>query len=165
LAGEHQRLAGDEALQLRKRYDRARKGDGADRSADAHLDQAGAADGADDADPVSLGIEEGRGGDEDRGHADEAVESGDKLRQRRHLNAKGDGGTDCAADNDADEDKPVAHHFRREERGDDGDGHAGHAVEIACARALGRREASQCHDEADGGHQIGQRGHGLGHLC
>ena len=106
-----------------------------------------------------------RGGDEHRGEADQRVECRDKLRQRRHLDAQRDEGADAAADDDAEEDQPVAQ--------------AAHAVMGSVAitatampimpnrlpwrDVTGRRQPAQRQDEQDGGDQIGERGEAGGH--
>ena len=101
LTGEHQRRAGDQPLELRERDDRTGEGDRADRGSNRQFDQAGGLDGARGADAVSVGREIRGGGDRDGGKPDQAVESGDQLRQRRHLDFQRDHGADGAADHDA----------------------------------------------------------------
>ncbi len=54
------------------------------------------------ADAEALRRVERRGRHEHRRQADQRVEGGDQLRQRRHLDALGDDGADRAADGDAD---------------------------------------------------------------
>lgn len=68
------------------------------------------------------------------------MESGDKLGHVGHLHFAGDIGADAATEAKAADDQQPAHPItggRDEERGDHGDGHADHAVEIALAGGTG----------------------------
>src|SRR5438132_216827 len=85
LPSEGQRPARDQPLQFGKSDDRAGKGDRADCQPDRHLDKARRVDRAADADTVGLRRGEGRRRNAHRGEADQAVEGGNQLRQRRHL--------------------------------------------------------------------------------
>ncbi len=167
LPGEDERLARDQALQLGEGDDRAGEGDGADRGAETHLGEAAARDGAGRADTVGLRRREGGRGDADRGKADEAVERGDELRQRRHLDLERDVGADGAADQDAEDDdrKAAEDDVRRRQRGGDRDHHAGDAVEVAGARRHRRAQAAQRHDEADRGDEIEEGREVFAHCC
>ena len=66
-----------------------------------------------DADAEGLGRDEGGGGHEHRGEADQRMEGGHELRQRRHLDAPGHEGADRAADHQAPDDQPGRDHARR----------------------------------------------------
>ena len=82
-------------------------------------------------------VERGRR-DEHRGKADQRVERRDQLRHRRHRDAPGDDGADAAADGDAGDDQAqvsASRSRRSEQRRDDGDRHADHAVAVALPRA------------------------------
>ncbi len=83
-------------LSLRKAITEPGKGDGADRDAEAEFDPADRIDHQErrlgdrrDAgrDAERFGIEESGSADQHRGEADQAVEGGNKLRHRRHLDA------------------------------------------------------------------------------
>ena len=154
LVGEDQRLAGDQPLELGEGDDGAGEGDRADGRAERHLDQRALGDGPGDADAVGLGRVEGRERDEHRGQTDQRVEGGDELRQGGHLDLAGDDVADAAADRDAEHDHPVGLDDGQGQRGQHGDGHAGHAEDVALAGGLGAGQAAQGHDEAHRGGQI-----------
>ena len=109
-------------------------------------------------DPERLGVEVSRRADQHRGHADEAVEGGDQLRHRRHLDlARGD-----QADPAADEHRRRRSRAERRDlvgrkRRDDSNRHAEHAGAIAAAAALRARQAPQRENEADARDQIGEQ--------
>ena len=117
-------------------------------------------DGAGRADAEGLRrIERGRG-DQHRGHADQRMEGGDKLRHRRHRDAARDDGADAAADGDtADDHRPGQRvgRPRHGKRGEHGNGHAGHAEIVALPRGLRRRQPAQRQNEQDAGDEIKQR--------
>ncbi len=69
-----------------------------------------------DADAVGFRCGEGCRRDADRGETDQAVERGDQLRQRRHLDLLRDVGADRAADDEAEQDQPAAHDRGRQQR-------------------------------------------------
>jgi hypothetical protein len=115
------------------------------------------------ADAVGLRrVERGRG-NRDRGQADQRVERGHELGQRRHLDLERDQGADRAADHDCGQDLAVGEHARHRHRGADGDRHADHAYQVALPRRLGRGKTPQCEDEADRRDQVGEAGDLLAH--
>ena len=137
LASEDEGPAGHQTLQFGEGYDRAGKGDGTDRHADRHLDEAAAVDRTAHANPVGLRKGEGSRRDADGGKANQAVERRNQLRQCRHLNSQRDIGADRAADQNADDDQPKAHDMRGHQSGDHRDDHAGDPVDVAGSRRLG----------------------------
>ncbi len=155
LAGEDQRLAGDQPLELGEGDDRAGEGDGADRGAEAHFHQAADLDGAVRADDaIGRGGIKGGGGDADGGEADQAVEGRDQLRQGRHMDAPRQHGADGTTDRDADDDEPIGLHMRRRQRRADGDHHAGDAEAVAALRRFGELRPRRAHDETDRGDEV-----------
>jgi len=64
-------------------------------------------------------------------HADQAVEGGNELGQRRHLDAQRDKSADRPADGDAGDDRGVVHHARLGQCRTDGDDHADDAEAVA----------------------------------
>ena len=158
LAGKHQWPAADQSLQFGEGDDRTGKGDGADRHADRHLDQTGALDSTRHTDAKILWRAERRDGDADRGEANQAVERRHQLRQRRHLNLQRDVCPNGSADNDTGDDQPIADHVGNQQRRDNGDHHAGDAVQIAGSRRSRRGQAAQRQDETNGRYQIEKGG-------
>ena len=110
---------------------------------------------------VELGrVVQRRGGDQHRGHADQAVEPRDQLRHRGHRDAPRDDHPDRAADRDPEQNQQVIAEARvrqGEQREQDGDRHAGDADPVALAGRGGRAQAAQREDEADRGREIAQR--------
>ena len=91
LAGERDRRALHQRLQLGERDQRAGEGDRADRQAERHLDQAFRPHMRRRyVDAERLRRVQRGGGHEHRGQADQGVEGGDQLRQGRHLDAAGE---------------------------------------------------------------------------
>ena len=83
------------------------------------------------ADAIALRSVEGRCSDQHRRHADQRVESGDKLRHRRHRDLTGDNRPNDAADRQAagnDGEREDVHRPGHPQRRCDGDRHADHAV-------------------------------------
>src|SRR6185295_8813482 len=138
--------------------DRAGEGDGADRGADAHLDQALELDAAAVlGDAVGGGVREGGRGDRHCGEAHQRVERGHELGQRRHLDAQRDERADRAADEERHDDPAVGLDDRLQHGGDDCDHHADDAEEIPAARGDRRGKPAQRHDEADRGDEVRER--------
>ena len=158
---QQDRRARHVAVQLRERDHRARERDGADRDAQAHLDQALRFDRARFADPEGLRAVERRRRDQHGGQTDEAVERGHQLRHRGHRDAPRDARADDAADGKAGDDQSPGQrvaHACDEQRRDHGDDHADDAVAVAVARALGRRQSAQREDEQHARDEIGEGG-------
>ena len=149
-ARQDDRLAAHPPVELEEGDDRAGEGERADRGAERHLDAA-------------LGMDLAIGGDaegfrriiggrrhEDGGETDQRMEGGDELRHGRHGDAPGGDRADGAADGDAGDDQgpgEPACRRREQQRRDDGDPHADHAVEIALPRRFRARQPAQRHDE------------------
>ena len=110
------------------------------------------------ADAERLGRVQRRRRDEHRRQADQRVERGDELRQRRHLDAPRDHGAHAAADRDGDEDQHVAaaRHALLQQRRHDGDRHADHAEAVALPRGDRAGKPAQRQDEQDAGDEIGE---------
>ena len=98
-------------------------------------------------DTVCLGVIKRGRRHEHRGHTDEAVESGDQLRQRRHLDPQRHNRPDCTADQNAENDQPVADDARMDECRHHGDDHADNAEDVALSRRLRIAQAAQRQDE------------------
>ena len=160
--GQQDRLAAHVAVQFQESDDRAREGDRANRDAKAHLDPAGVVDALGSEDPERIGIEIGGRADQHRGHADEAVEGGDELRHRRHLDAPRGDEADRAADGDGGDDFGQAGDLVDEQRRADGDRHADHAEPVAPLAGGRARQPAQGEDEADTGDEIGDEDPGRG---
>ena len=86
-AGQQDRLAAHASVELGEGDDRAGKGEGADGDAEAHLDQALAADAIALEDAERLRRIERRRRHEHRRQADQRVERRDQLRHLRHLDS------------------------------------------------------------------------------
>ena len=119
-----------------------------------------------DADAEGVGRDERRRRDEHRRQADQRVEGGHELRQRRHLDAQATTAPIAPPIDQAADDQPGRDDARRRHGDADRDHHADDAVEVAGARRHGRAQPAQRHDEADGGDQIAVGGEFLGdHPC
>ena len=113
------------------------------------------------ADVEGLRAVERRGRNEHRCQPDEAVERGHQLRHRGHRDAPRDDRADDAADGEPGDDQSPGQciaYARDEQRRDDGDDHADHAVAVAVARAFGRRQAAQRENEQHARDEIGEGG-------
>ncbi len=89
-------------------------------------------------------------GDEDRRETDQRMEGRDELRHLRHGDAARDDGADATTDDEAHDDEPPGERVLRlqhRERRHDGNRHADHAVGVALARRLGRRQAAKRENE------------------
>ncbi len=161
LALEHQRLAGDQALQLGEGDDRAGERDGADRRAQRHFDQARELDarvGARLAMPKAAGLDSA------------AAATNTAARPTRLWNAATSWGSAViwmrAATtvpiappiSSADGDRDVVDDAGLGHGGDDRDHHADHAETVAPARRDRRGQPAQRQDEAHRGDQIEEGG-------
>ena len=154
------RLARHPPRKLEEGDDRAGEGDGADRRAKRHLDQALRVDRAGSADAEGIRRIEGGRRHEHGRQADQRMEGRDQLRHRRHGDAPRDHRADAAADRDAaDDHRPGQRLLRRRhgQRREHGNRHADHAEIIALPRGLRRRQPAQRQDEQDAGDEIEQR--------
>ena len=154
------RLARHAPRELEEGDDRAGEGDGADRRAERHLDQALRVDRAGHADAEGFRRVEGGRRHQHRRQADQRMERRDQLRHRRHGDAPRDHRADAAADRDAADDHRPGQRLlgrRHGQRGEHGNGHAGHAEIVAPPRGLGRRQPAQRQDEQNAGDEIEQR--------
>ena len=103
------------------------------------------------------------GGDQHGREADQRVEERHELRHLRHLDAARQNRAEPATDAHADDcEQPRRDSDRRPigERGEHGDRHADHAVEVAFARRRGMRQATQRQNEKDAGDEIEDGGEG-----
>ena len=133
---------GHQALQLGKGDDRTGEGDGADRHAKGHFDEAGGVDMPGLGDAERRRRMERRGGDENRRQADERMECGDELRHGGHRDPPRRHRAHAAAkDEPQDDEAPGEAGSRRrsDERGRYRDRHAGHAEKIPAPGRLGVR--------------------------
>ncbi len=139
LKAERDRRSLHQRLQLGEGYQRAAERDGADAEPERHFDQALRVDVARCANIERAWRGQRRGGDEHGGQADERVERGHKLGQRRHLDAPRDVGAGGAADRDAGQNPLAAAgpHSGAGQRREGGDRHAHHAVLVAAPRRDG----------------------------
>ncbi len=154
-------VAGEAGLKFPPGDHRAREGDRADDRAEAHLEQGGGLDAVLAENAEIGGLQERRRGHEHRREAHEGVKGGDELRHRRHLDALGDHHPDRTARGDRDQDEEIAPPgaARKNEQGDDdGQRHAGHAVQVARPGGGRMGEAAQRENEADGAQEIAEGG-------
>ena len=156
LQREYRRRAADQPLKLEEGHNGAGECHRADDDSERHFDPAGKVDGTSGTDSVRIGREQCRPRDQHGRDSDEAVECRHELRHRLHFDAE----RDCCTD-----DGPASASHRRpaqlthaglQERGDDGDGHAGHTEQVSAPRAFGRRQPLQGEDEADRCAQVEQ---------
>jgi hypothetical protein len=142
LAGELHRLAADESLQLAEGDHRAGAGDGADDNSGGEFTHEDGVEG--------IGgrlVEEGADGHQHRGHADEAMQGRHQLGHGGHLDAHGQDGANEGARHHAGDDETVGLDLRAHQGGDDGDGHADHAIEVAAPGRGGMGQPLEGQDE------------------
>ena len=159
-ARQHQRLAGNRALQLAEGDHGAGEGNRADEDAEIDLD---IVDRLLDALVVlgGLGIDEAADADQNRGEADETVQDRHQLRHLGHLDLQGHRDADQRPDDHGRHENERRHAvgFGVEEEGDDrgrhGDRHADDAVDIAAPGGLLVAQPAQAENEQDGGADIG----------
>ncbi len=80
------------------------------------------------------GVEGDRKSDEHRSRSDKAVQDGDQLGHRGHLNACGQGCANQAPDGQHRQQHRVAGDAGTQHRCDDRDGHPGNAEQVAASR-------------------------------
>ena len=108
-------------------------------------------------------VERDRKSDEHRRRTDKAVQDGDQLRHRGHLNACGHGCADRAADSQHRQQRPRSCRRRDPASSRDRDGHPGDAEQVAAARRLLRRESAEAQDEQQPGDEIRDGDNSRGH--
>ena len=103
--------------------------------------------------------------DQHRGEADEAVQERNQLRHLRHLHFARLVDADGGADEHGDDDVAKAAAVVIVKGGDERDGHADDAVEVAVFRAFLTREAGEREDEEDGGDDVSRCDGSVVHGC
>ena len=159
LPREHDRLTGEDVLQLPEGDQAAPEADGADQRREEDADQELASQ------PVRIRrvpVELG-GRDQCRSTAADPVEERDHLRDRGHLHRPRGEDADHRPDGDPGEDQPVLVDLLAREREPDGDRHADRGDPVPRPRRARVREPLDADDEQDRRHQVGEVDPGLTH--
>ena len=164
---QQQRLAADLGGELAEGDHRAGERHGADQHAEVHLDLVDGLLGRRHADRHRR-IDEVGVAHEHRGEAHEAVHQRHELGHLRHLDDARRVEAHARADHHRGEDagQSGGGDLRAEDRGEHGDRHADHPVQVAAPRRLRVGQPAQAQDEEDRGPDVGDRRETGGHvLC
>ncbi len=164
-SGKQHGLAGDLGGELAEGDHRPGERHGADQHAQVHLDLVDRVLGGREADRHRR-IDEVGVADEHRREADEAVHQRHQLGHLRHLHDARRIQADCRADGHRADDVRQAGggHLHAEDRGDHGDRHADHSVQVAAPRRFLVGQAAQAQDEENRGADVGDGRETGGHV-